>query len=397
MDDFNTNVLSNAKNEYTSRLLNIITPLVYQGLKSILNEAITLCNDNDENGKYLMTFQNILSRIPKWNQEIIDVETKRIVKTSNCNYLDELITCVHITQLKILTSVRVSSEHKKLDISIPKLNDFIHKIYIETARKIYTNVYLFEDNVLPLIHQKNRRECEIIIRECILNTIRDSIPIDKILRAYLDETREEEVIEETTMMPLSEKEEKDAVNKELAEAREAQEAIDKELAEKQAREAQDAIDKELAEKQAAQSVIGGGLVGKPETTDKEVIETPRVSDKSVFPELKEGNTDKLNIQFNNLDNVVKFNKGESPDQIKKSRVDTITAPKTIERLEKLSHDRFKKRQEEEEEDEDGDDEEEEEVKLKIFKDDSSIKINDIEVLDDPLILKKNVLQFEELT
>ena len=117
----------------------------------------------------------------------------------------------------------------------------------------------------------------------------------------------------------------------------------------------------------------------------------------MFPELKEGNTDKLNIQFNNLDNVVKFNKGESPDQIKKSRVDTITAPKTIERLEKLSHDRFKKRQEEEEEDEDGDDEEEEEVKLKIFKDDSSIKINDIEVLDDPLILKKNVLQFEELT
>jgi len=397
MDDFNTNVLSNAKNEYTSRLLNIITPLVYQGLKSILNEAITLCNDNDENGKYLMTFQNILSRIPKWNQEIIDVETKRIVKTSNCNYLDELITCVHITQLKILTSVRVSSEHKKLDISIPKLNDFIHKIYIETARKIYTNVYLFEDNVLPLIHQKNRRECEIIIRECILNTIRDSIPIDKILRAYLDETREEEVIEETTMMPLSEKEEKDAVNKELAEAREAQEAIDKELAEKQAREAQDAIDKELAEKQAAQSVIGGGLVGKPETTDKEVIETPRVSDKSVFPELKEGNTDKLNIQFNNLDNVVKFNKGESPDQIKKSRVDTITAPKTIERLEKLSQDRFKKRQEEEEEDEDGDDEEEEEVELKIFKDDSYIKINEIEVLDDPLILKKNVLQFEELT
>jgi hypothetical protein len=412
MDDFNTNVLSNAKNEYTSRLLNIITPLVYQGLKSILNEAITLCNDNDENGKYLMTFQNILSRIPKWNQEIIDVETKRIVKTSNCNYLDELITCVHITQLKILTSVRVSSEHKKLDISIPKLNDFIHKIYIETARKIYTNVYLFEDNVLPLVHQKNRRECEIIIRECILNTIRDSIPIDKILRAYLDETREEEVIEETTMMPLSEKEEKDAVNKELAEAREAQEAIDKELAEKQgsqdaidkelaekqAREAQEAIDKELAEKQAAQSVIGGGSVGKPVTTDKEVIETPRVSDKSVFPELKEGTTDKLNIQFNNLDNVVKFNKGESPDQIKKSRVDTITAPKTIERLEKLSHDRFRKRQEDdEEEDEDGDDEEEDEVKLQIFKDDSSIKINDIEVLDDPLILKKNVLQFEELT
>ena len=30
MDDYNVNVLSEAKNEYCSRLLNIVTPLVIQ-------------------------------------------------------------------------------------------------------------------------------------------------------------------------------------------------------------------------------------------------------------------------------------------------------------------------------------------------------------------------------
>ena len=40
MDDFNTNLLSEARNEYSSRLLNILTPLVIQGFKSIFKEVL---------------------------------------------------------------------------------------------------------------------------------------------------------------------------------------------------------------------------------------------------------------------------------------------------------------------------------------------------------------------
>ena len=61
-----------------------------------------------------MTFQNFLTRVPKWNQEIIDNEAKRIVEQSKCNYLEDLLTCVHITQLKVLTSIRVATKQKKL-------------------------------------------------------------------------------------------------------------------------------------------------------------------------------------------------------------------------------------------------------------------------------------------
>jgi len=110
MDDYNVNVLSEAKSEYSSRLVTIMTPLMLEGIKSIFNEAIKLCLDNDEEQKYLMTFQNFLSRVPKWNETIIDIETKRIIEKSRCDYLEDLLTCVHITQLKILTSIRVSQK-----------------------------------------------------------------------------------------------------------------------------------------------------------------------------------------------------------------------------------------------------------------------------------------------
>ena len=80
------------------------------------------------------------------------------------NYLDDLITCVHIIQLKALTCIRVGQKQKKININIPNSEDFIHKIYINVARKIYANVYLFEYNVSTLQTQKNTREIELFIR-----------------------------------------------------------------------------------------------------------------------------------------------------------------------------------------------------------------------------------------
>jgi hypothetical protein len=44
--------------------------------------------------------------------------------------------------------------------------------------------------------QKYGRELEIIVQECILNAVRDSIPVEQILKAYMDETIEEDVVEE---------------------------------------------------------------------------------------------------------------------------------------------------------------------------------------------------------
>lgn len=202
MDDFNVSSLHESKNEWGARLLVILTPLIIEGFRSIFDEAYRMCKENREMEKYLMTFQNLITRIPKWNGNIIETETKRIIDKSHCTYLEDLVTCIHIIQLKLLTLMRVGQYQKKIDINIPKIEDFIHKIYINVARKIYKNVYLFEIKISPLEIQKNNRELEIIVQECILNTVRDSIPVETILKAYMDETCEEDVIEEIKEKPV---------------------------------------------------------------------------------------------------------------------------------------------------------------------------------------------------
>ena len=343
MDDYNVNVLSEAKNEYSSRLMTILTPLIIEGIKSIFNEATQLCTDNDEDEKYLMTFQNFLTRVPKWNSTIIEEETSRILKTSGCTYLEDLLTCVHITQLKILTAIRVSNVQKKIDIDIPKLSNFIHKIYISFARKLYSNIYLFEKNIMPLQYQKNMRECEVLVQECILNTIRDNMPVENILRAYMDETVNEEVIEEVIEKAVSQKEE---------------ENIEKKIEETDNNNNMEIVktDKPL-------------LVNK-ESSDEDWKPNPPIDTKQVKENVEEekpkDNNEDDKQEKNNISLKVKervplsFNDNDSVLDLGTNKESIVQAPKTDERLDKIAKEQNEKRKAEEALEDDG------EEKIKIF-------------------------------
>lgn len=293
MDDFVISNLHESRNEWCSRLVSIFTPLIQDGLKSLFDEAWKMCIDSNEMEKYLMTYQNLLSRIPKWNDDIIQAERKRIIERSGCNYLEDLISCVHIIQLKILTCIRVGNKQKKIDISIPKLDPFIHKIYINAARKMYKNTYLYDRNVNALEKQKNIREIEIILQECIMMAIRESIPTEEIIRAYMDETIEEE--EEIIIEDVPSEQEQEQTIKEIKE---------------------------------------------DHITDKEDIpeQVPSIKDIDTEPV-------KTQLTFNDIDSVLDENDEEK----------RIEAPKSIERLEEISNDRAITRKLEEMQEEEEDD------------------------------------------
>ena len=291
MDDFVISNLHESRNEWCGRLVTLLTPLVTEGIQSIFNEAWKMCEESSETSKYLMTFQNLLARIPKWNSVILEEECKRIIEKSGCNYLEDLISCVHIIQLKVLTCIRVGNKQKKIDISIPKLDSFIHRVYIHVARKVYSNVYLFERGISDLTIQKNKRELEIMTKESILVSIRESIPTESIIRAYLDESMEDE--EEVIIEPVPETEE------EKKEEEKAKEEEDKK---------------------------------EPEPIEPEEL-PPSLSIENMDEEKPV-----TRLSFNDID--------EASDGT------SIDAPKTIERLEEISEQRNAERKAEEEDDED---------------------------------------------
>jgi hypothetical protein len=325
MDDFNLSTLTESRNEYSALLVSKLTPCLIQGMMSIFNEACELCIQNDEDEKYLMTFQNFLGRVTKWNPEIIQKETERIMRESNCNYLEDLLTCVHVTQLKVLTNVRVGSKQKKVTIDIPKLDDFIHRCYIEVARKVYKNVFLFDRTAMPLMRQKNLRELELIVKECVLNVIRDNMPIENILKSYLEEGVEETVDEEKT------------------EVKEVQEPVQDNTTDK------DGIQTASVNDDVVDDTVHneGNMSSQEHHTTSQ---TP--DDEEVFINTS---TQKGGLQFNDTDEVKNYNNDENAGNIQSLPVISVEAPKDIKRLEEISEIRNQQRKEEEESDYDDDD------------------------------------------
>jgi len=310
MDDFNISSLHESKNEWCARLLTIFTPLIIDGYKSILDESIKLCKENNEKEKYLMTFQNFVSRIPKWNNTIIENEKKRIIEKSGCLYLEDLLTCVHIIQLKILSAIRVGQKQKKIDINIPKLDDFIHKAYINVARKVYKNVYLFELNSQPLQIQKYNRELEIIVQECILNTIRESIPVETILKAYMDETIEEDVVEEIKEQYIDEPIQKSNDHEEKLEKLEKSEKSEKSESENQSKINFDDTDYVKDDENNIISVIAPKTIERLE----EISELRNQQRKIDEDEDEDEELDKITISNETIDlNALDINSFEEPN------------------------------------------------------------------------------------
>ena len=395
MDDYSLVSLSDSRNEWCARLVNTLTPCIIEGLKSIFDEAWKLCVENDEEDKYLMTFQTFLSRIPKWNSEIIENEKKRIEDTSSCGYLEELITCVHVIQLKALTCVRVGQHQKKVDIDIPSVDIFIHKIYCNVARKLYTSIYLFEKNLMPLEIQKHNRELEVIIKECILNTVRDTMRIENILRAYMDETEELDVNEEVVVVenktsPINEPDNEPIKLKSDVDNLVKIPETNKELEIKK-----QLVTSELPNDKAdvGKPMVASSISIKPtvkednvpiKTTALDIIEpitdiskptpviSPLPSPKNTFiatPPSPQVVTTADTVNFKDVDNAIDVN----------GKTSTIHAPKTDERLEEIANLSAERRRREEEE-------EENEDKLKIGEN-VNLDITDINDLNRPVTIE----------
>ena len=184
------NFLVETKQEYTTQLINILTPIIYEGLQSIYQEVLKISTSDN----ILKNFQLFMQRIPKWNNEMIHNETMRIMNNSKSYaWLEDLIKATLKANIIVLTYNPNISNQIKVDPLLYqniKIDDFIHKIYIECARELWNNPYLFYHNYPPIELKRNQRDSILLIKDCIKEAIRKLLPLKHILHIYLGEEME---------------------------------------------------------------------------------------------------------------------------------------------------------------------------------------------------------------
>ena len=213
MDGADISVYGEAKGEYTRQLCVFLVPCLESYFLSLLEEAKTL---SPNPSKVLWHFQTLLQSIPDWNQDKVTKETELIQKDCKCDYLEELLTAVFIAHTKVLSAIRLTTKQKKLQITIPKIDHFLHRVLSDSARALWVNAYLFADTN-SIDKQKNLRQVATLLQDSVLQGIRGLLPVKSILREYLQEDDSDE--EEADVEPkVEEKVEKVEVEVEVPKA-----------------------------------------------------------------------------------------------------------------------------------------------------------------------------------
>jgi hypothetical protein len=197
-------VYSTAKSEYTQQFCIFLIPALLTYFLSLLEEAKEKEKDLK---RVLWTFQNLLKDIPEWNTDKVMRETEIIQSNTKCDYLEELLTAVFVAHTKVLSAIRINSKNKKLQITIPKVDHFLHRTLSECARSLWSNAYLFSEQATSVDRQKNLRQVEHLLHQAILQSIRGMLPVKNILKEYLTDDGDAE----------GEKDEKEEIKEEVTE------------------------------------------------------------------------------------------------------------------------------------------------------------------------------------
>ncbi len=203
MSRYNMNVLADAKEEYTRQLVSVLSPEIYVGIKSIYDAAQNHCNKIKDKS-ILKKFQLLLSSVPQWNQNKVEEEFKRIVKKTDCDFIEDLITAVFVSHTKVLSSIKLKKNNKTIPVNVPVGAFFIHKCYIECARNFWRKSWLLDNTAGSIDIQRNMADSEKLIQESIKETIRKLLPVRYILKEYIDQDFTDDEIADNIEESLSE-------------------------------------------------------------------------------------------------------------------------------------------------------------------------------------------------
>ena len=317
MEDFNSPVFAQAKIEYTKQLIDVLKLPMYEGLQSIYGNSKEIYSDNTDI-ELSIIFRQQIEKVPKWNIDMIEHEVDRIIRVSNCDWLEDLITAVFISHTKILASLGNNS--KRVNLTIPKITNFIHKCYINSAREMWKNPYLYDENVSSSEYQRNIKIIESLIEESIEQTIRKALPVKEILKDHFEHSeiaerknQEVEKTKELQKLLMAEiinirKEKKDLIHK-SDEINNEEKYFD------------DHVNEQMIQENTTNLEINDILSDNEDDPKEDTYENPDIVDKPIIEEKPVSVEEKLNEYKNIIEENKEENKVENKEDIIVKKID----------------------------------------------------------------------------
>jgi len=135
--------------------------------------------------KILQQYQKLLKEVPNWNNHIVHQHVDKM--NSSCSWFNDLLAAVFVSYVKILSSVRINSENKKISLKLPSNDVFIHGCFTNAAKDLYKDPFVYHEEISEYDRDANLTRRFVA---CIESTVKDMIPIQEILKTYISSKSE---------------------------------------------------------------------------------------------------------------------------------------------------------------------------------------------------------------
>lgn len=174
--DQNLSVLVEAKDEYQG----IMVTVMMEPMIKVFHEMFMESQRMSKGRKVLQMFQTLLKEVPSWSNTMSRTRASEIEGTYSS--FSELLAAVLVSNVKILSAVRIQAGNRKLSLKLPTNDVFIQTVYNNAAKDLYDDPYVFTTSQSE--YERNK-QLDHRFRKVILDTIKQSIPVQEILTTYM--------------------------------------------------------------------------------------------------------------------------------------------------------------------------------------------------------------------
>jgi hypothetical protein len=167
-----------AKNHYVALLCKIMSPIMVETFVNMYKEAIERGKGNRDATQ--KNFKILLEEITNWNNSIISTHATEY--TNSCPYFSDLLAAVFVCFIKILSSVRLTKDSKKINVKLPSNDNFVHACINNAGQDFITKMGIFREQDPSTRNMLIKEVCKL----AIIETLHDLIPVPVILRTYMN-------------------------------------------------------------------------------------------------------------------------------------------------------------------------------------------------------------------
>jgi hypothetical protein len=131
-------------------------------------------------------YQKLLKEVPNWSDAMSKQHTDNIA--NRCAWFNDLLAAVFVSCVKILSSVRLGKDNKKISLKLPSNEVFIQTCYNNVAKDLYKDPYIFSES-----QNEHARNDKLFDRFSVVieASVRELIPVQQILQTYMNNENED--------------------------------------------------------------------------------------------------------------------------------------------------------------------------------------------------------------